>query len=291
MKDQVVNDTSTSLSINEAVYTSAEKVSRQIFVRAINTVCRSLGITVEWLSDFWVARLEKDGRVKHICAYTLPLNDVTPAFIMRDKVATFMVLTQAGIVAVPHLLVRMPSEHSFIGIDRALGLASLPLVIKPCTGESGGLDVVKCNSRAEVERTLSELAPRYRVLAVCPFEDIASEYRVVVLDGVVLLIFEKVRSTQDVGNTEWRHNLSLGAKPLIQTNPQLCQQLNRMAQAAMQTVGARFAAVDIIRDVTGTFKVLEMNGGVTLSHFSAHSPEYEQIANSIYEQAMRAAFA
>ncbi|HWF80431.1 MAG TPA: hypothetical protein VN695_07580 [Streptosporangiaceae bacterium] len=196
-----------------------------------------------------------------------------------------MVLTDAGVPVVPHHLVRFPSSGDRRGVaDGALGLVAPPLVVKPTT-EAGGLDVCKAESTDEARDIIERLAGRYAALAIAPFEMILDEYRVVVLDDVPRLFYEK----KLVNQAEWRHNLKHGALPLLVDSPETTDDLAEIAIRAMRVIGGRFMSVDIIR-TPSELKILEINSGVMLDRFAAQSPGYRTKAVQIYRDAITSCF-
>lgn len=267
-------------------YNSAELTTRREFVRMVNRACAELGIAVNWSAEDWIATLRKGDACSFIYGYTFPLNDAGTAGVLRDKAATCRILTDAGVPAVPHSLLRLPALRSVAGAhEAALTLAPLPLVIKPNMGESGGFDVVRCQSGAELDAALSDLATRHQNLAVSPLLPITREFRVVMLAGEPLIIFSKTPAPH-----EWRHNLRLGATPELVTDSRIADELTTLARRALAATGAQLAAVDIVQ-TPEDYKIMETNGGISLSSFAKHSPEYAAVAQTAYATLLTAIFA
>lgn len=257
-------------------YETDELDSRTAYLRLLQSACDELGVTVTWLDENWIAQLRKGDAHCLIKGYSFPLNNGVASGICRDKSATATVLHRANVATIPHSLLRFSSKRDISGAtQRALALAPLPIVIKPNFGE-GGVDVYKCVSEQQVAAAIQILASRYQSLAVAPFVTITYEYRVVMLDGQALLIFEKIRQAG-----QWQHNLALGATPQIVTDLALQTQLAGHANAALSAIGGRMGVVDIAATPDG-LQVVEINGGVTLSHFSQHSAGYRQKAVAVY---------
>ncbi len=244
------------------------------------------------MSQQWIARLERGDASCYLEGYVFPLNSAVSGNLIRDKVSTATVLGREGVPVIPHRLLRLSSLRDIDGMaDKATELADLPLVIKPCAGESGGFDVMRCTDIDEVESAISELSKRHRALAISPFVQIDKEFRTVVLDGEPLLSFEKVRAPlAEDGSGEWRHNLKLGAVPELQTDPAVVRPLGDIAVSAMTAVRGRFAVVDTAQTSDG-LQVVEMNGGVTLDRFSAYSSEYAALSRDVYTQAIERSLA
>ena len=66
------------------------------------------------------------------------------------------------------------------------------LVCKDNYGTGGNL-VFKVRTQAELEQAASDIYKSSEAMAVCRYEDIQSEYRLVVLDGEIRLAFSKIR--------------------------------------------------------------------------------------------------
>lgn len=167
-------------------------------------------------------------------------------------------------------------------------LPCAPVVIKPLT-DHGGTYVSRAWVSSEVYRVLAEMAKRYRAVAVSPWVDIETEMRLVLLDGVVLVAFYKERRVSE-GAVEWRHNLRLGAIPVIVEAADLPAVATALARAATAMLGLRFAAVDVVR-TGGVWKILEVNSGVCLEHFSANSRRHYLLAEKVYVAALAEMFA
>jgi ribosomal protein S6--L-glutamate ligase len=261
---------------------------RRIFVTFINKAARELGIEVTWLSDHWIARLEKDGVVKYIHGASFPLGSATGSAIMRDKVSTYEVLQTAGVAAVPHYLVRFtPSRLPLEAAARAIRFSKFPMVVKPLKG-FGGIDVSQARSIEELNLLLTEMSGRYNAMAISPFLRVQNEYRVVMLGREPLIIFEKVLSG-DHSESEWRHNLKYEATPQVHSAPSICQPLVKLARATVNALDAGFVSVDIVR-AEDELQVLEVNSGVVLEHFSSHTPMYALQAFAAYKKALQVCF-
>lgn len=89
----------------------------------------------------------------------------------------------------------------------------------------------------------------------------------------------------------WKHNLGQGAVPEVlerEKDPGEWDALEALAVRVTKALGIRFASVDVIEEeATGDKKVLEVNCGVMLEHFSGCSGEYYQRAKEIYREAVK----
>lgn len=256
---------------------------RRIFTDLLDSICHEERVNITWLSSLWVARLEKNGKVRYIYAYSFPLNDAIGAAIARDKVATYEVLKSGDVAAVEHRLLRFqPDSQVQETVKKMLPNPVFPLVIKPCD-KGGGLDVCKVQTSQELTKAMTYMSAHYSSVAVAPFEEIIDEYRVVLLDGQPCIVFRKRRQ-----NGEWRHNLLFGALPEKMEAGQLRDELISLAQETMEFLGLRFAAVDIIT-TSQTTKVMEVNAGFSLSQLSKY-PGFTNDITTTYQAAIRAMF-
>ena len=272
-----------------STYSPEQWASRQQYTARLTDICRDEGIEIEWMSELWIARLEKAGRVKYIVSNSLPINDGGAKSVARDKGATFEVLHRQGIPTVAHYPIRMPLEVTDDAIDQlaqgCLELSQLPMVIKPLT-ESAGKDVYKITSLPELTSTLCQLSARYTMAAVSPFEDISTEYRVIMLDGQAKYMFAKIRPVDAHGQLlEWRHNLHHGSVAEPVNDPPLGRRLTELAARVMREIGLTYASVDLV-STSGGLKVLEVNSSGFISPRAASEP----VIRGCYRDVLRLAF-
>lgn len=250
-----------------------------VFRCLIEAAAEEAGGEVQWVADGWIASLRKGDRSCRLVGSYFPLNDSAAAHLAEDKVATYIVLRQAGVPAVQHEMIPYFIAHDGQRIDELISRVGLPVVIKPATGK-GGVDVHKADTPRAARSLVRGLLERYRSLAVSPFEDITAEYRVVVLDDVPLLIYKKL-----TGKTEWRHNIRLGARPVLEESAAIRAEVAELAKTTMRAIGGRFMSVDIIA-TPGHYKVLEVNAGVMLNGFAAVDTAYRDMAVAVYREAL-----
>lgn len=263
---------------------------RAVFIEHIELACAELGLDVRWSCDYWVANIRSGDRTTRIVGYTFALNDAASAELALDKVCAYQTLKEAGVVAVPHHLLHFP-----VLPVRWPGAASRqirpPVVTKPHRGSSG-VDVLLARNPEELRSNLRILASRYRTIAYSPYLDAAGEYRAVVLDNRVLLVYLKRRraAVDTHGRPEWRFNLNLGARPaLIDEREPVHEQVSDVASRATRALGIRFGAVDILLTAP-TLTVMEVNDAFSMIYFSRFTAEYAAAAAKMYVAVLRAVF-
>ncbi|HSX06445.1 MAG TPA: ATP-grasp domain-containing protein [Candidatus Saccharimonadia bacterium] len=252
----------------------------------IRDACRMQGINLQAFSNDWVLRLEKNGQIRWIVGYKFDINLSASGQLAQDKVATYTALNAANIPAIEHYLVRsVPHDPTQWHLDLPK-LDGQAVVLKPLDG-TGGRAVERFESLAgalQVAQHSGEPA-----WAISPHYNLQAEYRLVMLDGKLLLSLEK---TQPVAHGKLKmFNLGHGAVAADIVDESLVLRLQTMATQVMQTLSLRFAAVDIVCVNTNDLRVLEVNDGITLEHYARQSAEYKKRATKVYETAVAALFA
>ena len=177
------------------------------------------------------------------------LNGSKALLSAHDKLLTARLLRGA---ALPHprtMLVRR--QHEPPDID-------FPAVLKPRFG-SWGRDVLLCHDRAELERSLEELAfrPWFRQTGALVQElirPLGYDLRIIVARGRVVGAAKRVAPPG-----EWRTNVALGASVVGATPPPVA---TKLALAAVSAAGLDLAGVDLMPTGPGGFCVMELNGAV-----------------------------
>lgn len=246
-----------------------EFIVNRWMVGMLRDICQARGISFEAYSDDWLLELKMDDMVRRVLGYRFHLNDSVAASIAQDKVATYQVLSKAGIQAVPHALVRTKVSHA----DRQVMTDWEKIVIKPLTGTSGhGVQLFTDVDEAAHYIVQSTIL----AWAAAPFIDIKREVRVIMLDGQSLVMYEKqpvmIRGLK-------MFNLGLGATP---KNIEPDTELISLAKNAQKELGLRLSTVDIVEDVDGNVRVMEVNDSIMMEHYARYSQENNARAIDTY---------
>jgi glutathione synthase/RimK-type ligase-like ATP-grasp enzyme len=242
------------------------------------------GVGCEAMSQNWLLRLQRDDAIRWVVGYQFDLNTAGANSVAQDKVATYLALQRANIPVVQHVLVRsMPPEP--VDVDHLRTLFSGPFIIKPLNASGGrGVQLVGDPSQAAQIIQHSDIA----AWAASPFCDIVAEYRVMLLDNILLLAYQK---TQPVTLNGLRYfNLGLGAVPRDIADPQRQQDVVAMAQTACREMSLRLAAVDVVQLASGDLQVLEVNDGIMMENYARMSQEYSNRAAGVYDTIVAAMF-
>lgn len=241
---------------------TGEFIVNRLMVGIIRDICKARGIELRTYSDDWVLELTKDGATKRVIGYKFGLNDAASSGIAGDKVAAHLILKEAGLPSVPHVLLRVRTS-SVPDVLRKWD----KIVVKPLDG-SGGYGVTLFDRLDDAVDWIG--STDIQAWAAAPFIDIKREIRLVLLDQEALIVYEK----QSVERDGLRmFNLGLGATPKDIVPDDELLALAAKAQAAL---GLRLSAVDVVETVSGERQVLEVNSGFMMEHYARFSPEYKQ---------------
>ena len=174
-------------------------------VSLLRDVASERGMRVETLGDGWIIRITKDSgareTVRHIYGYGFDLNPAATHAIACDKAATAELLTRVGVACIPHQLFLHPSMARYVRHDGtwqqlldAFDAWNHDVVVKENAG-TGGRDVTRCTSVVELENAVYKLFAQTTALSLCPYNELTSEKRFVILQDCCLLAYEKVRTT------------------------------------------------------------------------------------------------
>lgn len=242
----------------------------------IEAAARAHDIACTVMSDGWVIRLEKGMTRRWVLGYQFDVNGAAASAVAQDKVATHEVLKQAGIPSVEHLLVRALPSQPF-PTERLASLLPGPFVLKPLGG-TGGRGVQKVGSAHEAEKIVEiegEMA-----WAASPLYDISAEYRVIMLDGTPLVMYEKQAPVTEHGLRYF--NLGKGAVPAAILTEDTSAALDVLARQACGALSLRLASVDIVR-VDNSLRILEINDGIMMEYYARHSEQYKKNAALAYD--------
>lgn len=299
--------------------------TRQL-IKIVKEICAEYRIAVRSYSYDWILQLTGNQRTMFIYGYKFPQNNASAEHICNDKAALSDVLEECGIPHVPHFYFMAPTHPQYTGPngdwERLIAIFEQygPLVCKTNTG-SGGRNVIKVETRKNLEQAVFELFSMSHSMAVSPYVRIAGEYRVIVLEEHAEVIYQKqrpfvtgtgtdpiwklIRQDPDLDGIEadleldweripaagetvdvsWKHNLGQGAVPVVVPEGSLHHILADLALSCAAALGLRFASIDIIKDNEG-YQILEINSGIMMENFAKSSLQNYQTAKEIYRKAI-----
>ncbi|MEM6687771.1 MAG: hypothetical protein AAF617_18485 [Bacteroidota bacterium] len=305
--------------------------SKRNLVRIVYDIANDHGITIDSFSYDWILKLSKNNKHTHIFGYNFELNSSTSKMIAGDKSATTDLLKASNISTVEHTLFLNPEMEKYVGsvgnwtqILDYFHRNAQHIVCKPVDG-TGGNDVFLVKTITQLEQAIHSLFSKYRSICLSPFYHIKKEYRAVILDGEVELLYQKnipfvvadgsknilelfqayfsAAALDSVLTTFLdKEEQSLSTIPpkgeIIKVNwksnlgegaqAELIEnkRIKQLGIQAANAINIRFCSVDIIETTLGEFYVLEINSGVMIEHFLNSNPQEYQRIKAIYEKAV-----
>ena len=294
----------------------------------IHEICNEENIELYGLADNWVYQLKKNGLERHIFGYQFGLNSAVCASLCLDKGACSELLSAHNVPNIEHICLMSPAKMKYVSQNGAWKPAIQlldkygTLVVKENEGTAGD-GVYLVHNQLELEETTCKIFGAGRSVAISPYTEMLEEYRIIILDGEVQVIFSKNRphlvgdgkhtllelyAAQILENAQfssygiptiqqkrvleegekwnfiWKHNLGQGAGAILHREEELQEEV-ALAKRAFACVGARFASCDVVK-TKGGCKILEINSGVMMENLAGTSSEARRLAKSIYRKAI-----
>ena len=297
------------------------------FTALLTEICQEEQITLNPYADEWAWELSRGDVRNYIFGYQFGLNRAVVQSICNDKGMASELLAAHGLPCVMHTCLMPPEKMQFVSREGAWKKATELLqqygtiVCKDNEG-TGGDRVYLVHDQLELEKTACELFARGCAMSICPWVPIKQEYRVIVLDGEVQIVFSKERKglTGDGFHTvrelyvqyleqggaaqqvptkvldrvlaegesyyfEWKHNLGRGAGMRLHQNEPELAPVRELALRTVKLLGARFVSVDVIETAEG-YEILEVNSGVMMENLAGMGPESRALAKETYRKAI-----
>ncbi|MDA9431342.1 ATP-grasp domain-containing protein [Bradyrhizobium sp. CCBAU 51627] len=247
----------------------------RIFVTAIRHYCARHGIPLDVRAGGWLIAMRRGEMRRFAFGYDIGLNSAIAHRLANDKSATSEVLEMAGVPCIPHHLFLNPKLGKNV-VGPAWREAMIELlhnhpqgvVVKPNEGTSGR-SVFRVATEADLDLAVGEVFSMSAGLVISPYVAIEDEVRVILLDGVPLIVYSKQRGS------DWRHNLDAGAKPVLLEDGADRSACVKLAIDAASAISIAFASIDVVR-VDGDWRVLEINSGVMMEALGKLHPELVQ---------------
>lgn len=302
------------------------------FQDLIKDICKKNNIKCHILSSNWVMVLEKGKIKRFIVGYKFDLNSHALGMVFDDKYATYELLKLNNISVCEYNLVYSINNTndyaiSHNGLDYVIDLFNKyngDIVFKSNTGTCGS-NVNRINSLDGLIKLYSNISSPNKSFSICPFYDIINEYRVIVLNNNIELIYMKenpivygdgkstIKELLEAFNYEyfknvydecfdrvlavdeefiysWKFNLSTGARANFDISSSDKIKLENLVCKMFENIDFGFCSIDIIKTVENEFLVLEINSGVMMKNLIKENNFGYNIARGIYEKAVLALF-
>lgn len=172
--------------------------SERMLVKIVNEISKEEGINIESFSHDWIIKLEKNEKIGYIMGYQFGLNSASVNSICCDKSAASEIMQSFKIPHVEHYFFMSPINQKYIGENGNWEKISEllykfgSLVCKPNEG-TGGNGIYHVTNQYELENASYKIFKNNRAMAISPFYNIENEFRTIVLDSKVKLIYSKER--------------------------------------------------------------------------------------------------
>ena len=292
----------------------------------IKEICNELNINLTLLSKDFIFQLEKNNVRKYLFGYKFPLNDHGIGLVLDDKYAFFEVLDNLNLKTVeikpvfenynPDNLVSYLNEHK-------------ELIVKSKNGTCG-TEVFKVSNPVDLFAKVDFLLNKNSPICLSPYYNIKSEYRVIILNNEIKLMYGKKRpiligdgkktilellqefnliyysKQSNLDNLEidltkvlnknekleigFKFNLSRGSVIFDINDLSLKEKLEQIALDVTNKLNIKFASVDIIQTIDNELLILEANSGVMMDNFMKLKENGKEIAKNIYKEAIKEMF-
>lgn len=302
--------------------------SNNYFPRIIKEICNELDINYEFLSKDWIIKLSKDEKIRFISGYKFDLLNHACGICFDDKYATYEVLNSIGVSTVKHdIIYRSTNKNSYAtdcnGLEYLIELFNKykrNIVLKVNNG-TYGIDVYHITNINDLKDKYNLLISKNYSLSVCPFYEIENEYRAIILNGEVKLLYKKIKPVvtgdsiktikellMDFNNEyfknydddnkddvlplnetfeyDWKFNLSKGAISSLDIDYNDKENIDNIIKLLKPIINNGFCSVDIIKTKDNNFYVMEINSGVMMQNFIKQNENGYMIAKLIYKEAI-----
>lgn len=293
------------------------------FNELLKKICNDLGYEITFISDGWLKVLKKDNKIRYISGYRFDNNSYALGEVMNDKGMFHDALSFMNIPIVEQEIIFHDYDKKAI-IDY-FNNHNKKIIIKGNTGNAGK-EVFKVEKEDEIFPIIDKLFLKEYSISLSPYYIIENEYRVIVLNNEVKLLFGKVKpiivgdgfktvlelakeynnyyldNEQAIDNPNYvpkkdekvelsfKFNLSSGGKTILDIPYDIKDKLISLALLVSKKLNISFASIDIIVTESKEILVLEANTGVTLNTFLKLNPSYYNVVYNIYKDAIKLMF-
>lgn len=298
------------------------------FLKIIKEICNELNIKYTFLSKDWVIMLEYKNKTRFLSGYKFDLNKHALGLILDDKYAMYDVLNYKNIPVIKHDIVYKDSNNNLYakdskGLEYAKKLFSKyqeNIVLKINNGTCGR-DIYHVKDLNDLTSKYNKLMMKHSAISICPFYDIINEYRAILVNGQIKLLYKKINprvvgdskktikellqefnpeyfkdynennkniilKQGEVFEYDWKFNLSRGSLSSLDILESDKIEIINIINKINEFLDLKFVSVDIIKTSDNRFLVMEINSGVMMENFINQHEDGEKIAKEIYKEAI-----
>jgi len=256
-------------------------------IRVLIAACQDLNIDFEFLhpAGNFVKVIIKN-KPYFFVNYSTPFNTQSNARIFLDKGHSYHLFKdkintpKAVSFLSPFCEPNYKQYLDYIDIDAIVAeidkIFAMPVIIKSNQGYAGN-NVFFCQDREQIELSIKQIfnvnSKDYDYVALAQeYINIANEYRAIIFNGELLLLYEKSKANAKfVGNLSPLH--WEGAKAVQITERQLVSEIEEFIQPIFQEMPLIYAGADIAIDENGKFWLIELNSSPNYSIFTRDNEE------------------
>lgn len=293
------------------------------FRNIIKEIGEELGIKVTLLSDGWLIILEKDNQIHYINGYKFDLNNHGIGNILDDKGLFYDAMSYKDLPTIER-----KSIYEIYNKEEILDYFKRnnnTLIVKGNIGTCGN-SVYLVKDKEDLFNKMDKLLLKQDSISIEPFYDIINEYRVILLNGEVKIIYGKERPTvigdgistvkelaikfneyfinnskviknpdyipklNEIIEIDFRFNLSCGARLFTEIDNELKNRIMDIATLVTKKLDISFASVDIIYTKDNKLLVLEANSGVMMDNYIKQCNNGYINAYNVYKEAIKVMF-
>ena len=293
------------------------------FRNIIKEIGEELGIKVTLLSDGWLIILEKDNQIHYINGYKFDLNNHGIGNVLDDKGLFYDIMSYKDLPTIERLSIYETYNKEEI-LDY-FKRNNNTLIVKGNIGTCGN-SVYLVKDKEDLFNKMDKLLLKQDSISIEPFYDIINEYRVILLNGEVKIIYGKERPTvigdgvstvkelaikfndyfkdnykviknpdyipkvNEIIEIDFRFNLSCGARLFTEIDTELKNRIMEIATLVTKKLDISFASVDIIYTKDNKLLVLEANSGVLVDNYIKQCNNGYINAYNVYKEAIKVMF-
>lgn len=301
------------------------------FRKLIQLICSENNISCDVLSLGFLLVLEKNGVVKTISGYKFDNNSHSLGKIFDDKYATYELLKHYNVPVCEHSIFYCKNNtNTYVGKYNSLKYLKEKfdeyngdVVVKKNTGTCGN-EVSHFNEFNELEKFYNDTFLNNTSFSICPFYNIGNEYRVIVLNNKVKVMYKKIlpevlgdgystirelllkfnyeyfKNIDDKSLDvilkkdekfcyDWKFNLSLGSVASFDISSYDKKNILDIVSKITNNIDIGFCSIDIVKSDT-SFLVMEINSGVMMKYLISEKDSGYSIAKDIYTEAILSMF-
>ncbi len=283
----------------------------------IKEICKEENIELNIYQGNWLKELRKGNITKYIVGYKFSLNNQGISLVVDDKGLFYDVIKDKLPIIIHHVLFNNYDSDEVLNLFHKY---NNKVIVKGNIGTCGK-EVYKITNEKRLFNIIDRLFEKQYSISLCPYYDIDKEYRLIVLNNEVKLIYSKENpiivgdgiktikellldfnstyySINQVNNPdyvpkldekiiiEYRFNLSNGARVNKDIDIELKNRLIELAKRVVKETNLSFGSIDIIRTTNNELLIMEANSGVMMNNYLKQTKDYETV-KEIYRDAIK----